>query len=722
MLMAGLPIYGFEQTFSFDLTDFIIQNQNGVVQITSKNRAYVAGYNEAGDPEMPFFRYQFTANRPFDPSTLKCEILSRSLVSTNVEIKRCEPLVPMGAESDSEQTSKKVKSVYPDSLLMAYNGPLYNDNRVILTMTPFYYDSTTKSLYFVSQLKVSYSDISTPRTIVEEESTRQIGEPVDYLIITEDSLADVFEEFVEWKIIKGVKTRVVTLDSIYSAIPGCSLPVNESFIKQFIKDYHREHQISMVLLGGSSSIIPGKKLTIEPPNVYPNQTISDLYYACFSEEFSRYGGISPAAVTGSDGINYHPDICVSRLPVRNRTQLATYIQKVLKYERDPEMGNDSIRMLLAGTHSNWTDSTIMMSDAQYESETMSEIIREEFPTVSTELFTNTRNTFGLTGSNSIVDANNLSNVLNTYRPHWLNMYCHGEYDRWLVDSIPFTNEFASALDNFHQPMIVTTLACYTADFSYRGWPCLAETLLFHPKGGAIAYWGSSNLGKGSYSHNLSLSTDFCLDFLKDLLIDNHYGEAVRLLRNEKADVSNADYHRLCMSMNALGDCELPIYTDLPQQFQNLNLRIAHNVVYFEDDGLNSGHVVVTSQGDYASRYYDELDVIDGYPDNVYLYGDTIPCNICIMKKNYVPFVTTTGHFVGNGENYDLFLQNACYLSNSIQYEAPDNIYVGKNIDSAIDEGDVIVEPGGTLSFTSISKNTIIQSGFRCKLGGKLIVY
>ena len=716
--MAGLPIYGFEQTFSFNLNDFTIQNQDSIIQIVPNDWSYVIDCNDVGDPEIPFIKFQFTANRPFDPSTLKCEILSRSLVSTNVEIKRCEPLVPMGAESDSEQTSKKVKSVYPDSLLMAYNGPLYNDNRVILTMTPFYYDSTTKSLYFVSQLKVSYSDISTPRTIREDASTRQIGEPVDYLIITEDSLADVFEDFVKWKNIKGVRTKIVTVDSIYS-----KFGINDRChsIKQFINDYYTHNGVSMVLLGGSPSIVPGKILTIDQGNPTKDTTISDLYYACLNEEFSRYAGGNPAVVINEDGINYHPDICVSRLPARNRLQLSTYIQKALKYEREPDENADSIRMLLAGTAAQWIDNINMMSDARFESEYMSEVVNRDFSAVSTKLFTDTRNDFGFTGQNAIVEANNLSNVFNMYQPHWLNMFCHGEYDRWRIDSIHYTNEFASALDN-HQPMIVTTQACFTADFSYSNHQCLAEKLLFHPEGGALVYWGSSHVGIGSQSVGISPSTNFCMSFWANLLSNNHYGKAVSMVRNEYAIYPLVKFHMLCMSMNALGDCELPIYTDLPQQFQNLNLRIAHNVVYFEDDGLNSGHVVVTSQGDYASRYYDELDVIDGYPDNVYLYGDTIPCNICIMKKNYVPFVTTTGHFVGNGENYDLFLQNACYLSNSIQYEAPNNIYVGKNIDSAIDEGDVIVEPGGTLSFTSISKNTIIQSGFRCKLGGKLIVY
>lgn len=718
LLVTKLPIYGFEQTFSFDLSDFTINNQNGVVQIIPNNASYVHGYNIVGAPDIPFFEYTFPTKEPLDLSTLSCEIISRSLVSTNVDIKCCEPHLSMGIDTDSFSTSKQVYSFYPDSLLKVYNGPSYNDHRVILAMAPFLYDYTTKNLYFVNQMKVSFDFSAIDSSIRQKESSRQVLDEVDYLIITHDSLVESFEKLSEWKNIKGVRTKIVTLNSIHEAIHGSSLVINEREIKEYIINYHRDHNISMVLLGGAPTIVPGQILTIEPDYLYPNTTISDLYYACFNENFSIYSGANPLEVDANDGIDYHPDINVSRLPVRNRAQLEAYIQKLLKYERNPEMDCDSIHMLWSGVCSHWIDSTTMMSDAQYESEMLSEEFSDSFPMVSNRYFFDTMNNLGLSGSDAIVDANNLSNVINTYQPHWLNMYCHGDFDRWCLDSIPFTNEYASALENSRQPMIITTLACLTADFSHNSHPCLAESMLFNPEGGALVYWGSSNNGKGGYPYQFSPSSDICWRFWKDLLSNNHYGEAVKLVRNEYAELPEADSHRLSMSMNALGDCEVPIYTDVPHLFQDLELRIAYDAVYFSGCCLDSCcRVAISSQGDNASRYF----VVEKGDTGQVLLSNLIPCNVCFTKKNHVPFLTVTGHFFQDDGTHHLYLQNASYSGNTILYEAPGNIFVGQNVDSSIEHGDVVVESGGSLRFMA-DNSTVIQSGFRCKQGGKTIIY
>ena len=228
---------------------------------------------------------------------------------------------------------------------------------------------------------------------------------------------------------------------------------------------------------------------------------------------------------------------------------------------------------------------------------------------------------------------------------------------------------------------------------------------------------SSHKGWGTkyVTNSLGPSMLLCDSLWIELSKNNHFGDAVMEAKkdflNDAYDAS-LPYNWLLKSMNALGDCELPIYTNEPSVFSNVFLRVVYEAVYTHPENFT---IAITSKEDNGDSFFYV------YPpsSNTSITSEafTRPCNVCLTKDNFIPFVTETGRFVSANKNYDLYLQNISYKSNEVCYEAS-NIIVGNQVDNTVETGDVVVEPGGKLDLYAFNRH-IIQSGFRCKQGGQL---
>ena len=330
----------------------------------------------------------------------------------------------------------------------------------------------------------------------------------------------------------------------------------------------------------------------------------------------------------------------------------------------------------------------------------------------------TGNNLGRQGQDSIVNANNLTEIFNSYRPHYFNMDTHGNDTTWILDDSDFSIIKISDLENDGSPSIITTSACHTADIC-NSYPCLGEAFIQHPKGGALTYLGSSRYGftRGVESQSMGASMNMCTSFWEKLISYPNYGEAIKEAKRKFlafADNSNYAYNWLLKSMNALGDCEVPIYTKRPEELSDVVVYVDYDrVVFVAEDSVC---FAFASKGDNGEAYYVGKD----REKSSYLDENTTPRSICLTLKNYIPFYTETGRFVRNNNMYTVLLQNLTYKSNIVSYESFsfDNIYVGNNVDNTVESGDVVIEDGGTVTFMA-DHRTVIQSGFRCKTGGRL---
>ena len=737
IIVASGPMYGFDKTFTFDLADFSLISMNGILHIKPKNIDYYSfDLNQVGYPRIPFYEYRMTTEKACNLSSLRYHILEKRIVAENVDIQRSLPLVPTGEATDDQPFLKNVVfSSYPDSIIRLYNGPVWNDNRIVLSIAPFIYDQPSRSLFFVSQIRVSYDECDTERNQLnaenEENTHGLLG--IDYLIITHDSLVDSFKELRNWKTAKGVKTKIVTVDSIHGLYTS---PENNYSESQKIKLFIMGSSARMVLLGGDKDIVPSQDCKLDyryingftnTDTLYTGHVLSDMFYSCTGGDWTwDYNHIGYVGEIGTDGVVLTPTIAVSRLPVRTKDELSIYIQKLLQYEKNPGRDNYASRLLLSGSKAHWHNPANGKSDAHIESEIMYEEAflsdTSKYRNIYRNYFYDTGNSLGRVGDDAVLNSSNLSSVINSFRPHFLNMYCHGSSTLWSFGTFSsFTKTNARELENDNAPMVIATNACHTADFSQNS-PCLAEAFLFHPSGGAIVYWGSSDLGFSSREEGqvVDASTAMCLDFWKSLPDTCSFGMAVlnaKYKRSHNSDTITNTNNWLLKSMNALGDCEVPIYTEDPREITNIRIEINYGDVEAISDDYNVYRMAIVSKGDNGESnfYVNESTALGVCPFN------HKASSICLTKHNYIPFYVETGRFACLNEKVSLFLQNQIYKGNVIHYGDDydiHNIYIGNHVDNDNETGDVVVETGTEVTFDATERVTI-SSGFNCHKGGIL---
>src|SRR5699024_2067859 len=161
--------------------------------------------------------------------------------------------------------------------------------------------------------------------VVETSALPSIwGNAVPYVIITNNELAEKFQEFADWKTRKGTPAKVVTVDTILKTYKGVDAPEK---IRNFIKEAHQKWGTEDVLLGGAGSVIPARWTYWSPQT---NLT-TDLYYASLEGNWNANGNAEFGEYV--DDADYNPDIRVGRNPVTSEEEVKNFLKKNLTYVR-----------------------------------------------------------------------------------------------------------------------------------------------------------------------------------------------------------------------------------------------------------------------------------------------------------------------------------------------------------------------------------------------------
>jgi hypothetical protein len=187
----------------------------------------------------------------------------------------------------------------------------------------------------------------------------------EMLIISpnDSQFLSALEPLKEWRDSIGVKTQILANFSEYD---GVDTPEK---IRNMIKDFYERENIRWILLAGDAeeSLIP-IRLVYNPDTVLTGETEAvgsstlkptDFYYSTLSgswdeDEDGLYGESEVYNDNGIDEITWVPDVYVGRLPADSANELSIMINKTLKYETDPFMGDWMNKMLLAGGISSYT--------------------------------------------------------------------------------------------------------------------------------------------------------------------------------------------------------------------------------------------------------------------------------------------------------------------------------------------------------------------------------
>lgn len=725
-------------TFNFNESDYYIENNSGIITITPKR-------------ECVYKENAVTNGIPYIPYNL---LIPRGATITDIEVRGEKKLIANNIILKANPKSDMESNIFNDSHIMPRNeANVTSTNHVEMTgihilkgyyfasllISPFSYDATSKQLYFMQNISLlvqyqqskEYLPIVKPfnETDINElvinpeewelwynpsDSTisQNSSERIDYIIISPDDLKDAFVPLVKWKNMKGVRTKVVTLGEIYDQYNDERYP--KLRIKKYLKDCYDNKGLKFAMLVGDNSNFPSSECDVIYQFRQRYNTPVDLFYSCFDKDLD-WSLNNDTVTVGlvADSVDFYPEIYLSRLPIKTKTQAENYINKLLRYELNPQRSSYLKKLLLVACN---VKKGYPIDIGQQQSDTLlyKYIIPTGWNGYVSYLY-ESKSSFCNDGTYDVTPENIQYQLNQGY--HFVNTCTHGFTQKWtsLEDGRDYDYTFARQLNNNNSSIILTT-ACFTNAFDSIIGPSLSETLLDNPHGGAIAYLGSLREGTFETERNpskIGISMRYNAEFFTKLFDGGRqsksFAEVVTRSRYALMKFCNfsesSHYNWVQLLLNPVGESEFQIWTEDPVDFNNIKIEKTGNTLRVYTGGITDCKVVVTNF-DLPSPYFqinesDSICEFTNIPDTV---------NVVVSKQNYVPAVykisDDTLHIINN-----VITNNCSYRWN--------NIVLGSD-DPEIDHCECIIANGANVIFeyeNSINFNT----GFKCELGSSFEV-
>ncbi|MFX0043444.1 MAG: C25 family cysteine peptidase [Candidatus Hodarchaeota archaeon] len=411
---------------------------------------------------------------------------------------------------------------------------------------------------------------------------------IEMLIIAPNrtDFIDTLKPLMDWKNEKGVKTIIL---SNFSDYDGRDDPEK---IRTMIKSYYEKENIDWVLLAGDAQndLIPIREVynpdvvryggseavgndEYKPTDYYYADLTGDLGLLCTwdSDEDSNWGEAPQDNLYWYDEISWVPEVYVGRFPADTVEELEIMVNKTLKYETDPYLGDWMNRMLLAGGISDYH---IGGSDGEYESWLTSHIIQN---------FVNLE----MNSTHLVEEEGNLTRT--ELRSQFNNGYStvlmagHGSPTTYYRNptTAGYTSADASSSSNINMPSLVYIDACSTSCYDWTD-NNIGETLIKQLSAGAIGFIGGLRVS-WYYEDDFKfekLNRGNAKLFWKEFFEEKKF-QPGRALYDSKVSYINSDYYKRgegstsydferknLLTYCLLGDPEIDIYTDNPKSASN----------------------------------------------------------------------------------------------------------------------------------------------------------
>lgn len=735
-------------SFNFDVDDFTYSEDDGLVKIVSKNKSMVL-WGDTLDPALPYLGVSILIS-PIEEYCSFTADYREVLVRTNAVIEPNPIPVPTNMPQlvNARRHVAYTEGTYPKDNVI-YTGTHCMDGYKYLSflVCPFSYDALNNNIYLKTKvsikLKLKQSDtkgrdaisnrenigknmrnmvrnmvvngddiekLYTKTSMSGRNAMSSVSEPFRYIIVTNETLRPAFEKLARWKTIKGVRTKVVTVEECDSMYPNST---SQIAIKSVLANYYN-NGMEYALLGGDTNIVPAQICYHPYTKNHTVDTPADLFYACLDNSFSWNGNGNNIYGEISDNVDFDPEFIVTRTSVSNLAEAEVFINRIIEYESYPKTEGWTKSFLSCGNEIeySWSVYGRVMSDAQMKGENVySYGVQSYWQCNWTELFdtfTSYGDDYDATGEHFQIELQKGYTFVDEFSHGWAN--CWG----WLENDTKYTIGMADSLIN-NGYSVITTIACYTNAFDKisSDFPdetgyyttCLSEAFIRNPQSGIIAYLGSSRDGWPDCSDLIDE------EFYKSLFTGSYkqFGRAAMSAKNAFLPLvtlpDSTHYRCLSMSLNPIGDPEMPIYTETPQLFTNVNITFSNETVNVTT-GVSDCRICVSSASDYGNSYYELSDSTN----SATFSGVNDDCFVCITKTGYIPYLARVGTSV--------FLQNETIKSDLHVFSTTTD--AGRNVTSLKPQGPVSIEKG-KLSVRS-QGNVTLKNDFEVKLGAELEIF
>ena len=164
------------------------------------------------------------------------------------------------------------------------------------------------------------------------------------LIITPSQFEENFNELKETYLIRGIKSELVTKESINASGTGQDL---QEKIRNYIIEEYQNSSIEFVLLGGDVEHIPhrGFYCYVQSGSGYEDDDIpADMYYSALDGTWNDDGDGKWGEIGEDDLL---PEVAVGRFSFSNASELSNMLNKTLMYQNEPVLGEFN-NALMAG--------------------------------------------------------------------------------------------------------------------------------------------------------------------------------------------------------------------------------------------------------------------------------------------------------------------------------------------------------------------------------------
>ena len=317
-----------------------------------------------------------------------------------------------------------------------------------------------------------------------------LGSPVEYVIVTNETMAPQFQRLADWKTQSGHPAVVRTIEWIRQQYPGGADDGEK--IRKFLQDAYARWGTKWVLLGGDTDVIPAR---YGYTTFYGgNYIASDLYYSCLDGNWnadgdSIYGEGYFSATDPGDNCDLMPDVYVGRAATISLLDAQHFVDRVFQYSRTP-VGDYETNILMFGEvlfPQDWHLGDYITLDG-------ASLIEEVLPTFTGhpefhiarlyENYTDTTYTPGALPETRTAVLDSLD------RGYGIAVHVgHGYRNTMSVGVGTLDNNDASGLTNGNRLMNLYAIDCTSNAIDF---PSIGEAFMSAPNGGAVSNIGSTN--------------------------------------------------------------------------------------------------------------------------------------------------------------------------------------------------------------------------------------
>lgn len=354
------------------------------------------------------------------------------------------------------------------------------------------------------------------------------GGAADYLIIVADNLSEEIQPLGEWKGKKGFLTKITDMSEIGTTYQD---------VQDYIQDAYDTWTPAptYVLLVGDIEDIPSYSVEDSP---------TDQPYSYL------------------DGTDYYPDVVLARLPVHTETDCTNVVNKILKYDRTPDMGDWYDDYLIAaffqdfnrdGVAERWFMETAMtiyyfLKDVvgmsgftslcptewplpldpnvydyhfqDYSYPHRCEINQERWDLTSPDCYPDP---VPLEIVNSFLDFMDASEEIGIVLDMGVGLVMHRDHGAKKYWNAPyFDRTYIKHLENGDKTPVVFSINCLTGSFHYTGGDCFAEAFLKKSPGGCSGIVAATNVSYSGWNELLSHGIFDCFWPSYDTTHTNNY--------------------------------------------------------------------------------------------------------------------------------------------------------------------------------------------------------